>query len=210
MTKILLVSAGWKHPPVGGRSVLRKLLSGLPDYRVDTVHSLAEAVGKPLSGYDALVLYYHHKDAALSDGELAAFSDYVSRGGGVLAVHSATASYKQTPGYFKVLGGRFTGHGPVESFEIRPAEEADRRFDGIGPFRVTDELYLHELQPDIRVHFTAEYENRRVPIVWTRTHGRGRVCYVCPGHRTATMRQPETGRIIRAGLSLVTDKGGTP
>ena len=40
-----------------------------------------------------------------------AFDGFVRAGGGVLAIHSATASFKGSPAYFEVLGGRFVGQG---------------------------------------------------------------------------------------------------
>jgi type 1 glutamine amidotransferase len=101
-----------------------------------------------------------------------------------------------------VLGGCFAGHGPVESFEIRPTLD-DGLFGGIGPFVVEDELYIHDLQPDIQVHFAAQYEEKPQPMVWTRAVGAGRVCTVSPGHRTATMKQREIQEILRRGLIWV-------
>lgn len=200
---ILLVSAGWVHPPFRGRSLLKQTLAEEPRNRIDEVATLAEAVARGLPKYDALVLYYHHRDAALSAAELAAFQDYVAAGGGVLAVHSATASYKRTPEYFAVLGGRFNGHGPVEPIEVRPSPSASGVFAGIEGFTVKDELYVHELQPDVQFEFETTYEGRPAPMVWTRTVGRGRVCYACPGHRSASMAHPSVQAILRRGLAWV-------
>lgn len=203
MKRILLVLAGWVHPPYRGQLWLKEGLAEIGGYSFDEVSSLQEAVRRPLSDVDAMVLYYHHPGVALTAEELTLFRSFVSRGGGVLAVHSATASYKPTPGYFEVLGGRFIGHGPVEPFEIRPARDADPIFGGIAAFVVKDELYLHELQPDIEVHFHADHQGKAEPIVWTRSVGSGRVCYVCPGHRSASMKHDSVREILRRGLLWV-------
>lgn len=203
MKNVLLVTAGWIHPPRRGRKYLRDILAALPGYRFDEVATLAEAARRPLGDFAALVLYYHHRDDALAAADLDAFRGYVERGGGVLAVHSATASYKKTPAYFDVLGGRFTGHGPVEPIAIRPAAAPDPVFAGIPAFTVKDELYLHELQPDIRVQFETTFRGRTEPMVWTREVGAGRVCYSCPGHRAASLLVPEVAEILRRGLAWV-------
>ncbi len=203
MKNVLSVSAGWIHPPIRGRRFLRETLQALSGYRFDEVETLAQAVNRDLTNYDALVLYYHHRDDALTEAELNAFRTFVNSGGGVLAVHSATASYKKTPAYFEVLGGRFIGHGPIEPIAIRPSQPDDPIFAGIPPFSVKDELYLHELQPDIRVHFETTHKGRSAPMVWTREPGAGRVCYTCPGHRSASMRVPEVVEIVRRGLAWV-------
>lgn len=206
--RILLVSAGWFHPPYRGRVWLRRALEDLPGCSFEAVSSLAAAVRRPLSEYRALVLYYHHKRAVLTEAQLAAFRAFVAAGGGVLAVHSATASYKNSPGYFGVLGGRFSGHGPVTTMEVRPLPQADSIFGGIGAFGLTDELYVHDLQPDIQVHFDALHEGRALPVVWTRSFRAGRVCYVCPGHRSASMRHPSLVEILRRGLRWVCGDDG--
>ncbi len=201
--KVLLVSAGWVHPPYRGRLWLKQALVELDGFSFDEVSSLEEAVQRPLSAYRAVVLYYHHSNAALTDAELEAFSSFVKKGGGVLALHSATASYKKTPAYFEILGGRFLTHGPVAEMEIRPTQADDPIFGGISAFTVRDELYLHDLQPDIRIHFGATYQGKVEPMVWTREVGSGRVCYVEPGHRAASILHPTVAEILRRGLNWV-------
>jgi type 1 glutamine amidotransferase len=202
MQKILLILSGWVHPPARGRLTLKQTLAELPGYSFDEASSLAEAT-PVLSAYKAVVLYYHHPKAALTDVELASFRSFVNDGGGVLAVHSATASYKSTPGYFEILGGRFTGHGPIEPIDVKPLQTDGGTFSGIPAFTVRDELYLHELQPDIEVHFAAEHRGESVPVVWTRNVGRGRVCYLCPGHRSESMRHATVRQIVQRGMKWV-------
>lgn len=202
---VLLVLAGIVHPPYRGRTLLKQTLAELPGFRFDEVATLPQAVQRGLGHHDALVLYYHHRDDALTDQELTAFREYVEGGGGVLAVHSATASYKRTPAYFPILGGRFIGHGPVEPIAVRPSRTDGGIFAGIDGFTVKDELYLHELQPDIRIHFETTHAGEAAPMVWTREPGAGRVCYVCPGHRAASMSHPSVQAILQRGLQWVTD-----
>lgn len=66
--------------------------------------------------FAALVLYFHHK--TLSPAALTRLEAYARQGGGILALHSATASFKDCLPYFDILGGRFIGHGKVEPFEM--------------------------------------------------------------------------------------------
>ena len=153
------------------------------------------------------MLYYHHKGAVLNDRQLSALDSFVSGGGGILAIHSATASYKQNPGYFDILGGRFTGHGPVEPFSL------SRRLPGnpvcgetSDPVNVTDELYFHEITGEIDIRMSANLDGRRIPAVWTRSHGLGRICYIGPGHRTATMKLGSMQNLITRGLEWLIAK----
>jgi type 1 glutamine amidotransferase len=155
-----------------------------------------EKLPADLSRYSAMVLYYHRK--AISDRALGRLDDFVRGGGGILAIHSATASFKESQRYFEILGGRFIGHGPVENFEVR-----GRKYDifnGIESFSIRDELYIHELQPGIDVHFTIAHDGQESPAVWTHSYGAGRVCYAVPGHTTESMKHPAMQEILRRGL----------
>lgn len=151
--------------------------------------------------FDALVIYLHHK--RISSRALTAFDRFVQNGGGVLAVHSATASFKPTRHYFEILGGRFIGHGPVREIAITAVPSSDGLFTGLPDFRVRDELYLHELQPGIEIRFCAVQDGQTIPVVWTHHYGRGRVCYAGPGHRSSTMNNQTYREVLRRGLAWV-------
>jgi len=195
MKKVLLVTDGLFHPMFLGRMALHKALKQLKDFSFVHVSSLEKAPSD-LSPSSALVLHYHHK--RISNAALGKLDQYVKNGGGILAIHAATASFKETLPYFEILGGRFIGHGPVEEFEVRRV--SDEIFGGIDSFVVKDELYIHELQPGIEVHFTAQLEGKEVPVVWTYRYGKGKVCYAVPGHTTGSMRNKTYQQILQRGL----------
>ena len=198
MTEILYVSDGFFHPSFRARRTVWKLLKAVPGVQVTEVKTLNYLLTLNMNRFKGIVLYVHHKHIALDT--MAALAQFVQSGGGLLAIHSATASFKQEPRYFDLIGGRFTGHGPVESITIRPSAENDEIFGDIGEFTVKDELYLHDLKPDILTHFETIYQGSSAPMVWTRYVENGRCCYVCPGHRAETMQQPEIQEILRRGL----------
>lgn len=199
MKRILLVTSGFFHPSWRARRLLRKVLGELDGYSFDAVNSM-EALPQDMEGYAALVIFIHHKE--ISAGALERFDTYVNDGGGVLAIHSATASFKAQLPYFEIIGGRFIGHGPVEEFEIRPLAESTV-FQDIPAFTVNDELYLHELQPGITPHFVTTYEGQEVPMVWTYQYGEGRVCFAGPGHLASTFQNAHFRSVLQQGLTWV-------
>ena len=236
MHTVLVISSGIFHPSLAGRLALWRALRAAPDVALRHAPcGPAEAFGAAaapvevlaradLPQPDALVLFIHGK--TISPTALDALDRFVCEGGSILAVHSATASFKETPRYTAILGGRFTGHPPVGPLEIRPEGPADEIFGAIPAFTVTDEAYRHELADDIRVHFTARLlrpaasappaerarttltegstaPSEELPIVWTRRHGLGRICYVGWGHCSASLRHPSAVRILQAGLAWV-------
>lgn len=201
--KILYVSSGLFHPPLAGRWRLHRLLQETPGLSVQYASSMEALPALPLDEYAALILYFHRQ--AISPRTLSAFDAYVSGGGGVLAIHSVTASFKEEAHFFEIIGGRFTGHGPLETFAIQPSPGSDV-FSGLPAFSLRDELYLHELQPGLGTHFHALHQGQSVPVVWTHRYGSGRVCYACPGHRTASLQDPTYRRVLQRGLAWTAGK----
>ena len=199
MKQILLLTDGLVHPPLSARNALRKTLAELDGFEFQHINSMRK-LPYNLNDFSALVIYVHHKK--ISDGAMGALDRFVSNGGGILGVHSATASFKQQIHFFEILGGRFAGHGPVEHFKVKPVPGSDI-FAGIPAFTVKDELYIHDLQSGIEVHFTANHKGQDVPAVWTRQYGNGRVCYAVPGHTTASMKNPTYQKVLRRGLTWV-------
>jgi type 1 glutamine amidotransferase len=198
MKKVLLVTAGVFHPTWFGRIALHKALKQLPNFSFTHISSL-EKLPANLNYFSALVLHYHHK--TISSQALEHLDQFVNNGGGILAVHAATASFKETRPYFKILGGRFVGHGAVGPFEAERVR-ADI-FAGIADFVVRDELYIHELEPGIEIHFTAKHNGQDIPIVWTYYYGKGKVCYAVPGHTTSSMQNETYQRVLQQGLRWV-------
>jgi uncharacterized protein len=198
MLRLLIVTSGIFHPPLLGRRALVAALSKMGNCQITAVPSL-ESLPDNLDDFSAILLYLHHK--TISSTALSALDLFVSRGGGLVGVHSASASFKLHPHYFEILGGRFTRHGPVTEFEVRQTRTTI--FPPILPFTIRDELYLHDLQPGVEIHFTARLTGEEVPVVWTHRYGQGRVCYASPGHTTAAMRHPTMHSILQQALGWV-------
>lgn len=168
VTQILLVSDGIVHPSLLARFWLRRGLSSppvpgainLPRYGFHRVASL-EALPRVwrLDSFPAIVLYVHHR--TLSPSALEHLESFLQAGGGLLALHSASASFKEEPRYDDLLGGRFVHHGPVETFVVQPAGSDDEVFGGIPSFSVRDELYRHEYDAANRVHFYTQVGGER-------------------------------------------------
>ena len=199
MKRVLLVTDGIFHPPYPARKALQHTLAELDGFEFQHIRTM-ENLPDNQKDFSALVIYLHHKK--ISEQALATLDDFVSNGGGILGVHSATAAFQKQTHYFEILGGRFIGHGPIEPFEVKPVAESEI-FAGIPAFTVKDELYIHDLQPGITPHFITTHDGQAVPIVWTFHYGQGRVCYAVPGHRTETMQNETYRKILQRGLAWV-------
>ncbi|HSF81937.1 MAG TPA: ThuA domain-containing protein [Anaerolineales bacterium] len=203
---ILLVASGLVHPTLIAIRRLRSLLEAhFPPLL--SVASLEALIDLDLSVVSVLVMYFHHK--TISGEALQVFERFVSRGGGVLAIHGATASYKSCKKYFEILGGRFLQHGKVAPVRVTPIEGPNAPFEGLGGFTIRDELYQHEVQPGIRVHFEALEAGQAVPVIWTYHYGAGRVCYAMPGHTAGALMHPVYQEILLRSLGWVSGQVDT-
>ncbi len=208
-SSILVVSEGLRHPSLLARFYFHRALRAVPGCHLQRAGSVEVLSGSSLASIQAVVLYIHKE--TISAAALEGLESFVGRGGGLLAVHSASASFMQEPRYVEILGGRFREHGPVEPFQVQPVTPQEPVFAGIPPFAVDDELYRHDYDPDNRIHFSTPVDGGQEPVVWTRHYppggaGRfagGRVCYCALGHTVSSMRNPHVQRILQGGLAWV-------
>jgi type 1 glutamine amidotransferase len=200
---VLVVSSGFVHPSLGCRYWLWRSLAPLHGVQFKRIPNLEKISRTALEGVDGLLLYFHHDH--ISQTTLDLLERYLESGGGLFALHAVSASFKDETRFYKMLGGSFVEHGPIETFEVRPSEEKTEFFGDIRPFQVRDELYRHEFDPENRIHFYTEVKGEKEPVVWTRQHGNGRVCYCALGHTTEAMRSQPVWQIIQKGLGWVTD-----
>lgn len=195
----LLISAGFIHPSVLARRELYAALGKLPAFTFRRAKSLEAIVGMDLTDVAAIVLYVHHDQ--LSAEALTKLESFVADGGGLFALHSASASFKQNDAYFKLLGGRFITHGRIHEFGVLFFDEADALFGKRTNFKVTDELYRHSIEPDVTVRYITKVGDETEPVMWTRLYEKGRVAYLALGHRPGVWRQPAVRDILQTSLN---------
>ncbi|MCM6772577.1 ThuA domain-containing protein [Nocardia sp. CDC159] len=135
-----------------------------------------------------------------------ALSQFLRRGGRWLALHATNAAIaRRTDGRFatprvlgelpRLLGSQFLGHPPIAPYRVELAEPDHPFLHGISDFEVTDELYISELHPPLRVlahtRFVGEspgFEEGHTgadeprPVLYLKQHGAGTVCYFTLGH----------------------------
>ena len=142
--------------------------------------------------------------------EDAAFVDiaeaFVARGGGLLAVHSATVAFPGQPRWRALLGavwqhGR-TFHPPLGPGQIRRTTAAHPVADGLGDFEVVDERYTDlDVVPGVVPLFTHLEGGASHPLVWAREVGAGRAVYSALGHDTRSYESLAHAALLRRAAS---------
>ncbi len=148
---------------------------------------------------------YHTSKAWMS-----AVSQFVSSGGGLLAMHTTPICFDDWPEWREVVGGSWqwgtSSHPPLGQVEadVLPGHQVvaglpDR-------LRVVDEVYGDlDVCPEVDVFLQARRSPDDVlqPIGWTYRYGLGRVVFDGLGHNVASLENADHQRLIVRALNWV-------
>jgi hypothetical protein len=138
--KVLVICDDFYHP---GKVVREGLaVMGDAEFQFDIIEDADDWSAEKMAAYPAVLFAKSNQASAekkepwVTDAVQAAFVAYVTKGGGLLAVHSGTASYTEVKAHARPAGGVFTHHPhqcPVRCAQGRPP--ADRRLHRLHPQR---------------------------------------------------------------------------
>lgn len=150
-----------------------------------------------------MVVYVHRRRDAPMVVELA--ERYLARGGRVLALHAATASFRASERWARLLGGRFVGHGPVVEQTLRRESDAGGRREELPQrIRLRDEAYRHELVGSLDVWYRWDDGE---PAVWLVGDESPRVAYFAPGHRSRVWAHASVRTVLATMIAALTGQG---
>jgi type 1 glutamine amidotransferase len=151
-----------------------------------------------LAKYDGLMIYANHDK--ITPEQEKALLDFVLGGKAFLPIHAASYCFRNSPAYVALVGAQFQSHGTGE-FTTNILEPDHPVMEGIQPFQVWDETYVHTMHnPDRIVLMERVDDVRREPWTWVRTHGKGRVFYTAYGHDERVWGHPMFHKLIGNGI----------
>jgi type 1 glutamine amidotransferase len=146
------------------------------------------------------------------------FVDYVEGGGGLIVIHTGTVPGKNTEVLDKLIGCRFTGHPNACPVTVQPVKPHPVT-EGVGLFCEIDEHYHIEIIKNDTDVLLASYSAAQgqeskyqedpyhnVPAAicaagYVRTHGKGRVCVLTPGHNLAVWQNPQFQKLLANAIN---------
>jgi putative membrane-bound dehydrogenase-like protein len=148
-----------------------------------------------LALYDALLIYANHE--SIPPDREKALLDFVNGGKGLLAIHSASSSFRNSAAYVSMVGAQLQRHGEGE-FTAALVEPSHPVLEGVQPFQVWDETYVHARHNPAGRTVLMERVGAegREPWTWVRTQGRGRVFYTAYGHDERVWSHASFHRLI--------------
>ena len=203
MINTILIGSGLIHPGPWARWQVQRVLATLTGTQITRRATLDAVTAEDYAQSQLIVTYFQEQQ--LSEQAWIRLRDFVASGGAMLVFHAGTASFKTFDPWFDLIGGRFTGHGPIQRITVTPQAQSTLLGD-MDSFQVTEELYHHEMHGDVDVHATVSDEAGTHPVVWTKAHDRGRIAYIVFGHRASAFMNSGVQQITKAMLSWLMEE----
>lgn len=196
------------HSPVYIRDHLAKALvrENIPVTFIENVEALTP---EALAQHDLLIIlrdgmnwpggYDQPHIKWMTDTQQQAIWDFVHGGGGFLALHNAQGLYPPDGLYYELFGGDYGGHPEPYVFTIRVEDRDHPVTAGVEDFEIFDEQHTVKYYLD-REHLllrSMARDNLSAPAGWWREMGKGRFCYLAPGHTPDALGHPMMQRLMR-------------
>jgi uncharacterized protein len=163
---------------------------------VDYEEKVEAITSERLALYDVLMVYANHLQIAPENE--AAIAGWVHGGGGLFAVHCASACFPESAMWGRLIGARFASHGG-EVFTQTVVDATHPVTKDWQPFTSWDETYVHsEHQSNQRTVLTTRGDE---PWMWVRKQGAGRVIYTASGHDERSWSQPAFVDLLKRGVA---------
>ena len=129
-----------------------------------------------------------------------AVRQFVSNGGAALFLHNSTHVGLTNADFRDVLGAAYAGHPPIRTFQVKVTNPNHPITQGVRNFVVTDEQHYMDYDKDPKYVFLEtvqvdglDYHGRGPKSLggWAYEYGKGRVCYMSPGHMISVLWNPE-------------------
>src|SRR4051794_46108 len=191
--RVLLISDPRHHHDARGGPIIADTLRAAG---LDVTHTEdVSAVSKLAAGAFATLLLYTQGDT-FTPAQVDLMTRWVRGGGGLVGIHTATATNKTDDNYARLIGSRFIGHGPVFDFDVTVSDPKHPIAQRVQNHHLTDELYLLKPFDDFHVFLTAYYNGKPQPLGYTKRESDGRVAYLANGHDFRSLTFPTVKQLI--------------
>lgn len=139
----------------------------------------------------------------MTEAQQQAIWDFVNEGGGFLALHNGQGLYPPKGLYYKLFGGDYGGHPKPYVFTVRVEDKNHPITAGVEDFEIFDEQHTVKYYLD-REHLllrSIARDNLASEAGWWREIGKGRFCYLAPGHSAESLGHPMVQRLIRNAIN---------
>jgi type 1 glutamine amidotransferase len=209
MKKALFVWGGWDgHEPEQCVDIVSPLIreAGYEVEIRDNLDVYLEPEG--LKKYDVIVQAWTM--GTITSPQQDGLLEAIKSGIGFAGWHGGSGdSFRNNPDYQFMVGGQWVAHpGGVIDYRVQITNHTDPITSGINDFDMHSEQYYMHTDPSNEVLAETTFRGDhafwiagvKMPVVWKRKWGVGKVFYCSLGHVAADFRVPEALEIVRRGI----------
>jgi hypothetical protein len=132
--------------------------------------------------------------------------DFAAKGGGILFYHNVTYISPYNQDFRDVLGAVTHGHPPLRPYKVKVVNPEHPVTRGVREFVVADEQHFLAYEKDPRFVLLRSVNEKGLTYQnwgdsceagWAYDYGKGRICYLAPGHTISALWNPEYEKIQR-------------
>ena len=208
MREALIVWGGWSgHEPEQGAHIVAKMLEP-HGFKVYIEHS-TEAFADPAIADMSLIVPIVTM-SKIEKEEVENLTRAVRGGVGLAGYHGGMCdAFRDSVDYQFMCGGQWVAHpGNIIDYRVDILDTGDPITAGLSSFDYRSEQYYMHVDPSNQVLATTTFsgahapwiEGVKMPVVWKRRHGQGRVFHSSLGHVTSEFAVPEMRTMLERGL----------
>jgi type 1 glutamine amidotransferase len=209
MKKALFVWGGWDgHEPKQCVDIVSPLIREA-GYEVEIRDNLDVYLEpEALKKYDVIVQAWTM--GTITSPQQDGLLEAIKSGVGFAGWHGGSGdSFRNNPDYQFMVGGQWVAHpGGVIDYRVQITNHTDPITSGINDFDMHSEQYYMHTDPSNEVLAETTFQGDhafwiagvKMPVVWKRIWGVGKVFYCSLGHVAVDFRVPEALEIVRRGI----------
>ena len=173
-------------------------------FNVKITEDRDDFLAETLKPYQVIVCYTTGEN--LTPEQASGLLGGLAQGKGFVGVHSAADSFKETPGFINMVGGKFLSHPsywPLLTINVKDRHHPVTA--GIEDFQMEEELYLMETYGHFDVLMSAWWKGFERPLTWVKPYGHGKVMYTALGHDKVQTENPNFQKLIVNGIRWAAD-----
>ena len=201
MKKALIVQGGWDgHKPKEISAILAAALRQ-NDFDVKISDTLDSYRDLKLTDFDLIVPNWTM--GTIKPEQLKPVLAAVESGVGLAGLHGGMCdSFRNETDWQFMTGGQWVAHpgNDAAHYTVLIDGVASPITEGISDFEVTTEQYYMHVDPANTVLATTRFGSTVMPVVWTKTWGKGRVFYSSLGHRPDVVEMTPVLTMMTRGM----------
>jgi type 1 glutamine amidotransferase len=204
----LILWGGWEgHQPEQCAEIVHNILAG-EGFQVTKEVDLQVLVESDPGKFDLILPIISM--GSITDAQCKALSSAVEAGTGLAGFHGGMGdSFRNNTSYQFMTGGQFVAHpGNIINYRVNIVDHSDPITAGLDDFDYRSEQYYMHVDPNNHVLATTTFSGEdafwvagaKMPVVWKRQHGHGKVFFSSLGHVPSEFDVKEMRTICQRGV----------